>query len=67
MRDIQKLVETYLASAGYNFLQQRDGFLVADRLGLGGLRDTWAVWLPQKLVLPEDYRRAPDSDKSRDH
>lgn len=59
MSELQNLVETYLTSAGYHFLQQREGFLIADRLlGLGGLHDTWLVWVPPKLNLPEDYRRA---------
>lgn len=58
MHNLRQLAESFLASAGYHFLQQKDDFFVADRLGLGGLRDTWLVWVPQRLNLPEDYRRA---------
>ena len=58
MQELQSLAESFFTSAGYHFLQQRDGFFVADRLGLGGLRDTWLVWVPRRLNLPEDYRRS---------
>jgi hypothetical protein len=43
----QQHVEGYLRSAGFNLLNTDQGFLVADKPGVGGDRDTLLVWLPR--------------------
>ena len=45
METLQNLVESYLESAGFNLIDTREGFIVADKLGFGGDRDTQLVWV----------------------
>lgn len=45
MQNLQGLVESYLKSVGYNLIDVRPGFVVADRLGLSGDRDTRLHWI----------------------
>jgi hypothetical protein len=61
MSELQGPVESYLQSADYRLLEQRSGFVIADRLGLGGERDTWLVWVPKTPPLLEDYWRLESS------
>lgn len=58
MRKLQNLVEGYLKSIGFNLLDTREGFVVADRLEVGGDRDTRVLWiphLPYKGPNPEQF------------
>jgi hypothetical protein len=72
----QQHVEDYLRSAGFNLLNTDQGFLVADKPGVGGDRDTLLVWLPRQLFpdrrlsqievsffarLERDIERYPDA------
>ena len=72
----QEHVEGYLRSAGFNLLNTDQGFLVADKPGVGGDRDTLLVWLPRQLFpdrrlnqvevsffgrLERDIERYPDA------
>jgi hypothetical protein len=45
----QRHVEGYLRSAAYNLINTEKGFVVADKPGVGGGRDTLLVWLPSQL------------------
>jgi hypothetical protein len=69
-------VEGYLRSAGYNLLNTDTGFLVADKAGVGGDRDTLLVWFPREIFpgrrfaqfetallkrLEQDIARHPDA------
>jgi hypothetical protein len=45
----QENVESYLRSADYNLLNAEPGFIVADKPGVGGDRDTLLVWLPTEI------------------
>lgn len=45
----QQDVQNYLRSAAYNLLNTEEGFLVADKGGVGGDRDTLLVWLPSQI------------------
>jgi hypothetical protein len=45
-RDVEK---SYLRSADYNLLNAEPGFIVADKPGVGGDRDTLLVWLPAQI------------------
>ena len=42
-------VESYLRSADYKLLNSEQGFIVADKPGVGGDRDTLLVWLPSQI------------------
>lgn len=46
MDNLQQLIEGYLASEGFNLLDVKPGFVVADRPTVGGARDTRLVWVP---------------------
>jgi hypothetical protein len=76
MSSSQQNVEGYLRSAGFNLLNTDQGFLVADKPGVGGDRDTLLVWLPRQLFpdrrfsqiegslfgrLEKDIERYPDA------
>jgi Pentapeptide repeats (9 copies) len=49
-------VESYLRSADYNLINSESGFIVADKPGVGGDRDTLLVWLPAQ-IYPLSPRR----------
>jgi hypothetical protein len=48
-------VESYLRSADYNLLNSEPGFVVADKPGVGGDRDTLLVWLPTELYPSRSF------------
>jgi len=50
MESLETLVESYLKSAGFNIIDSREGFIVADRLVLGGDRDTRLFWTPPPSI-----------------
>jgi len=59
MNTLRDEVLGYLETLGYNFLEKADSFLVADKVGFGGTRDTQQVWVPSlpDSTLPEpEYR-----------
>jgi len=57
MTNLQALVQSYLTSAGFNLPDVRTGFLVADRLGVGGERDTRLFWVAPPPVEVRDFRQ----------
>jgi hypothetical protein len=57
MEILQSLIQGYLESADYNLLDVREGFLVADRLQLGGYRDTRLLWIPPPSTRIDDFRQ----------
>jgi len=62
--ELQVLAEGYLKSGGYSLLDVRQGFLLADRLGLGGERETCLLWVLGRAVtadrFPDELRRLLD-------
>ena len=51
----QQDVESYLRSADYNLLNTEPGFIVADKPGVGGDRDTLLVWLPTEIYPGKSF------------
>lgn len=47
--ELERLVTTYLRSAGYSVRNSLPGEIVADRPGVGGERNTINVWLPATM------------------
>lgn len=56
MEELQLLAQGYLASAGYKLISSREGFLVADRLGFGGDRDTRLLWVAPPSAVVRNFR-----------
>ena len=61
----QQNVEGYLRSAGFNLLNTDQGFLAADKPGVGGDRDTLLVWLPRQLFPDRRFSQFEGSLFSR--
>lgn len=57
MDNLQKLVQSYLESAGYKLIDLREGFIVVDRLLLGGDRDTRLLWIIPPPIEIEDFHQ----------
>jgi len=57
MNDLQSLVQGYLKSDRFNLLDVREGFLVADRMDVGGGHDTRLIWTPQLPEHEEGFRQ----------
>lgn len=57
MKDLQRLAEEYLESEGFNLLDRRSGFVVADRPSPGRDRDTRLIWIPDPFKRDQDVPR----------
>jgi len=57
MEELQGLVKGYLKAAKYNLLDERHGFVVADRLEWGAVRDTRLFWMPSVPTAEGDFAR----------
>lgn len=60
MANLQQQVISYLETLGFNFLEQSEDFLIADRVDFGGARDTRLIWIP---VEPEHERDIPHIER----
>ncbi len=61
MEDLQKMIESYLNSDGYEISDAREGFLVADRPELGGDRDIKLFWVPPSSIeVGDDFEILED-------
>ncbi len=56
MEILQNLIQSYLQSAGYNLLDIKEGFIVADKWGLGGDRDTRLLWILPAPVRVKNFQ-----------
>jgi len=56
MNTLQEQVIGYLKTLGFGFPEVTEDFLVADKTGYGGTRDTLLIWVPSE---PEDERDIP--------
>lgn len=56
MTTLQGLIQDFLSSAGFSLLDTRDGFVLADKLGFGGDRDTRLLWITPPPVEVRDFR-----------
>jgi hypothetical protein len=45
MEGLQDLVESYVTTLGFSVPNRREGFLLADKVGFAGSRDTWLLWV----------------------
>lgn len=57
MENLQRLAQDYLRSQGYKFLQDREGFLVADKADIGGDHDTRLLWVARPSATVRDFRQ----------
>ena len=57
MGDLQSLAQGYMSSLGYNILERTESLLVADKMDIGGGRDTRLIWAPQRPEHEKDFRQ----------
>ncbi len=55
MENLQNMVEGYIKSHDYKMLDCREGFMVADKLFLGGEHDTWLIWITPPSVAVKNF------------
>jgi len=54
MKTLQEQIASYLETLGYGFPEVAKDFLVADKAGQSGTRDTMLVWIPPEPEHEED-------------
>lgn len=57
MATLQSLAQSYLKSADFNLIDIREDFVIADKLGIGGDRDTRLLWTLPPPVSISDFSK----------
>ena len=57
MSTLKDQVKSYLDTLGFAFPMQREELVVADKIGFGGIRDTYVIWVVEETDSEEDRGR----------